>query len=371
MTLREVSERMLEQGERFPTSTLVRIEQGKLDPGVRRLYLLMRLYKIPPHLVADLVELEEQTVAEPPEEDLKTLYDRGIELWQKGEPLQALAYLFKIRQIVPENEKSRLLRQKAILSFAVFARDLGKLRLAQRLVEDLLCDSPDPSLVPRALVIGATVSNDLGSIELALALVQRAAGHVGPRDHQQRAWVLHEEARLLVKAGELERASQMLDKALRLYRKLRDYHGETKAMIVRVPLLEKQGDLDAALAAARKVIRKARQHGHDLSEMSGRLELGRLLVLKGAVEKGLEELRASLSKAVLAGSRYAEFHAHYQLWKAYESIGDKDRMRFELQSASYFVKFIDHSCPEANEVRRILDEKESRGRGRRRRGPSK
>ena len=47
LTLRDVSERMEEMGERFPTSTLIRVEQGKLDPGVRRLHLLMKLYRIP------------------------------------------------------------------------------------------------------------------------------------------------------------------------------------------------------------------------------------------------------------------------------------------------------------------------------------
>ncbi len=52
LSLRAVEQKLAEQGERFPASTLSRIEQGKLDPGVRRLHQLLRLYKIPPHLVA-------------------------------------------------------------------------------------------------------------------------------------------------------------------------------------------------------------------------------------------------------------------------------------------------------------------------------
>ena len=47
LTLREVSERMAERGDRIHVSTLVRVEQGKLDPGVRRLHLLLRLYDVP------------------------------------------------------------------------------------------------------------------------------------------------------------------------------------------------------------------------------------------------------------------------------------------------------------------------------------
>ena len=65
LTLREVSERMAERGGRIPISTLVRIEQGKLDPGVRRLHALLRFYDVPPHLVADLVELEDLAVELP------------------------------------------------------------------------------------------------------------------------------------------------------------------------------------------------------------------------------------------------------------------------------------------------------------------
>jgi transcriptional regulator with XRE-family HTH domain len=77
LTLREVSERMADRGDRIPTSTLVRIEQGKLDPGVRRLHLLLRLYDLPPHLIADLVERVEAVV----EERFGVKLEREFEVW--------------------------------------------------------------------------------------------------------------------------------------------------------------------------------------------------------------------------------------------------------------------------------------------------
>jgi tetratricopeptide (TPR) repeat protein len=354
MTLREVSERIAESGESFPTSTLVRVEQGKLDPGIRRLHLLLRLYGIPPHLVADLVELEELAVEEPRGKDLETLCREGVELWKKGDVGQALAHLFAIRQHVPDDEESKLLRQRATLNFAIAAQELGKFKMARQLVDDLLCEPPDSSLVSRVLILASMVWHDLGSAEMALATLRQAAVHLDDGDLQQKAWVLHQEARLLIKAGDLRDAARALGQALRLYRKLGDTHGEAKASIVRITLLDAKGELDAALAQARKTIRMAEHSGHDLTALSGRLELGRLMIKTGSPGKALEPLHAALSEATRLGERLAEFHAHYQLWKAHQALGDSDRMKFEFQAACYFVKFLDDSSPEATEVRELL-----------------
>lgn len=365
LTLREVSERMAEIGEPFPTSTLVRVEQGKLDPGVRRLHLLLRLYNVPAHLVSDLVELEELAVEEPAGKDLETLFRDGIAHWKRGNVGEALSHLFAIRQHVPADEKSRVLRQNATHTFAVAARELGKLRLARQLVDDLLCEPPDPSLMARVLILASTLWNRQGSVEMALALIRRAADHVRPGDHKEQAWILHHEAKLLVAVGELDEATQVLDRAARLYRKLKNVHGEIQTMIVRVSALEEAGDPDAAISCARKVIRMAERNDHALLAVSGRLDLGRLLVTHGAPEKGLEELRKVLSEAVLLEDRIAEFYAHYQLWKAYQTLGQSEPMKFEFQAAAHFVQFIDEPSPEAEEIRRLADERKRGGRRRR------
>jgi transcriptional regulator with XRE-family HTH domain len=55
LTLRQVCDLMDERGERVPPSTLSRVEQGKLDPSVRRLFLLLDLYAIPLADVSALV----------------------------------------------------------------------------------------------------------------------------------------------------------------------------------------------------------------------------------------------------------------------------------------------------------------------------
>lgn len=56
LTLREVCKRLAERGEQLPPSTLSRIEQGKLDPSVRRLFLLLELYDVPAFVASELVK---------------------------------------------------------------------------------------------------------------------------------------------------------------------------------------------------------------------------------------------------------------------------------------------------------------------------
>jgi len=353
-TLREVSERLQEQGERLPASTLVRVEQGRLDPGVRRLHLLLRLYRIPPHLVADLVDLEQHAVEEPRELDLTVLHREAVDHLRQGNTAQALAHLFAIRQHDEGDGGSRALRQRATLNVASAARDLGKLRLARQLVDDLLCEPPVPELLSRVLIVASTLWRRQGSTEAALAFARQAASHVDPADHEQRAWIHHQEAALLVATRQADAATKAIDKAIRLYRKLGDADGEARARIVRVGALESGGNVAAAIACARRAVRAAQNDGAELPEISARLELGRLLVESGSAEKGIEELRHALARSVVLGNRQCEFHAHYHLWKAYEITGDDDRKSFEFQAAVHFVKFIDDTSAEAREFRHAL-----------------
>ena len=356
LTLREVSDRMAERGDRIPISTLTRIEHGKLDPGVRRLHLLLRLYEVPPHLVADLVELETLAVEQPVGQDLETLYREGVEHWKEGNIAQGLAYLFAVREHVPDDQESQLLRQKATLAFAIAARNLGKFRLARQIVDELLCEPPDPSLIVDVLVLASSLWRGLGSLEVSLALVRQATTHLRPEDHKETAWVLHQEAKVLLEAGRPKEAEQVLARALKHYRSLGDTYGEEVALILRVGVMEKLGQTKKAFACAREVLRLSESHGHARLVISGHLELGRLLVKSGRAGKGLDALREGLGQAVLLGDRNAEFLAHYHLWKAHEQLGDQERARFELEAASYFVRFIDDFCPEADEIHRLLKE---------------
>ena len=355
LTLRAVSDRLAERGERIPVSTLARIEQGKLDPGVRRLHMLLELYRVPPHLVADLVELELIAEVPPVEGDLETLYSDGVAAWKRGDFPTGLACFFAIRKQIPADDESKLIRQRATLGFSIAARNLGKFRLAKQIVDDLLCEPPSDSLLINVLVEASSLWRGLGSFEAALALVRQAATHLNPGDSLESAWIRHQEARLLVESGKLADAEKILNAAIEHYRSQSDPYGEAKALNLRTGLLKKSGEPVAALATAREALRLAEEHQLEGVRLGAQLEMGQLQVETGEVEEGLRTLREGLGDSVRLGNRQGEFLAHYYLWKAHEELGDTDRSRFELQAARYFVRFIDDHSPEADEVRRLMD----------------
>ncbi len=93
-------------------------------------------------------------------------------------------------------------------------------------------------------------------------------------------------------------------------------------------------------------------------------------VRAGSGGPGLKSLEEGLGQAVLSGDRHAEFVAHHHLWKAHEAGGDRERARFELQAARYFVRFVDEASPDADEVRLMSEEGGIHGKqGPRRRRP--
>ncbi len=157
LTLKEVSERLEVRGHPVPSSTLTRIEQGKLDPGVRRLFLLLDLLQIPGHLAADLVQLEAQAGEVPTTQDPDELIEAGLAAWRRGEIGFGLACLFALRERVGDDPAMQLQRQRAMLSFAAAARDLGKFRVARQIVDDLLCEPPLPSILINTLRSTETV----------------------------------------------------------------------------------------------------------------------------------------------------------------------------------------------------------------------
>ncbi len=317
--------------------------------------MLLRLYRIRPHLVADLVDLEDLAVEPPVGKDLKALFNDGLKYWEQGNHAQGLAHLFAVRELVPGDPEARLLRQKAMLTFAIFARTLGKSELAHQLVDDLLREPPDPSILLNVLVLAASVWRGLGSLVAALAFQARAELEVDPGDPRQVAWVFHEKGKLLTLAHEFDAADEALERALQAYRAANDPYGESKALLARVGALVAAGRFPAAIEVARDVLARSQSLGHAELELTARIEIGRNLVASGNAEEGLDALAEALAKAMLLKDRHGQFLAHYCLFKAYEAMGEGDRAALELQSAKYFVRYVDEAAPEADEVRNAID----------------
>ena len=78
------------------------------------------------------------------------------------------------------------------------------------------------------------------------------------------------------------------------------------------------------------------------------------LVQLGQGEEALKVLRETLSEAVLAQDRHAEFHAHHGLWKAYSALGQEKQAEFELAAARHYLAFLEEASEEAAEVRAAM-----------------
>ena len=98
LTLREVQKLTQESGKPIPHSTLARIESGRLDPGVRRLQQLLRLYRLPAQAAGDLLDLESIAGAVPFERDPLKLRTLAIEAWRAGRVPEAMACFFAFRE---------------------------------------------------------------------------------------------------------------------------------------------------------------------------------------------------------------------------------------------------------------------------------
>jgi tetratricopeptide (TPR) repeat protein len=353
LSVAEVTRRLAASGTPIPHSTLIRIEQGKLDPGVRRLHQLLRVYEIPAELVADFVDLENMASKETIEGDDETLYARATALWRAGDLQRGLAHFFELRRRLSASPGREAERHQAILGFAVAARDLGKFRLAKSLIDELLLDGPSGELTTKAFVLAASVWEALGSLDVALALIRDAVERAAPAGPALGALVAHQEAKLLFKAGRVEDASRALDRALTHYRALGDTYGETRAAVLGVRIVERSGIAGEAIGAARQLISFAERHGHAKLALTGQLELGRLLTAGGDHERGLEHLRKALGQAVLTEDANARLIAHHHLWKAYAASGDRARAHIELDSARALTRFVDDLSEEASEIRAL------------------
>jgi predicted Zn-dependent protease len=355
LTLRQVEGQTAAMGELIPFTIIAKVERGLVDPGFRRLNILLRLYHLPLQMAGDLAEVEQFTGELPV--DPAAGYEDAIKEWRAGDLRKAVAYLLALRTQTRDDPADRLKRQKALVAFAIAAASLGKQRLSLHIIEELLLEPLDPSLLVSALVQAGVCWNRLGSGEIALAFLARAETHVPPKDHRQRAWVKHSYASTLVTMKRFGEAEAELVKALEAYRAAKDSYGECGALGVRVRLSFEQGDFKGALEAARAAQRHAQEHGHERLRVMRKIDEGRCLLALKDTAAGIQSLNEGLSGAVALQDGTCRFHAHHYLWKAYAKQGDPSRADIELRAAQYYIASLDEVTPEALEVRATLGQR--------------
>lgn len=351
LSLREACERVTTKGGQISHSTLLRIEQGKLQPSAMDLMRLAAAYDLSEDAVLDAVEAERRGVR-PASGTLAEIIKQGEEHWRRGEISEAFACVLALRGVEAFGEDQVRLLQRACLDFATYARGVGWLRLARGLLDEVLKAPATEELAAQSLVLAASLSRISGMPLVAEAMIEHAA-RVAPRDNViTRAMIEHQRAKLLAESGRFPLASKHLASALRLYRRAGQHTNAMRAEILNIAVLEGLGRTSAALTAASRAVRGAVARGMRQLESNARMERGRLLCACGRAGEGIRELRQALGLATLIEDANTEFHVQYRLWKAYERLGDAASADLALQTARLLLGKIDPNGPEAVDIKR-------------------
>jgi tetratricopeptide (TPR) repeat protein len=315
---------------------------------------LLRLYEVPAYLVANLIEMEELSGAVPTSRDPDKLRRDGFDHWKKGDIGRGLAHLMALRELAPTDEPSRSKRQGAILDFSIAAVGLGRLLLAREILSDLLCEPLDPKLVTRVLLQSATVWTLSGAKHAAIGFLREAEAQADRSDVATMAWLHHAQAKALVERGRLRDAEARAQKAIVAYRRVKDTYGEARGRLLLVHIAEERRDTASGLRLARAARAFATRHGHQGLAGMSLVRTGRIYVHAGKNQQAVSALRTALGEFTRTGDPHGRFLAHYWLSIAYDDLGDRERARFEAQSAAHFSGFVDkRSCPEARDMRAL------------------
>jgi len=350
-TLREVERLTSARGNLIPFSTLARIEQGRLDPGLKRLHALLQLYGLPIQAAGDLLDMEAIAGTVSVEGDLADLRERGTKAWQGGDLPTAFACYLAMRRRADEPATDRAVRHESILSFAVMAAKLGKEHIARQILDDLFLDKPDRPTLLRAFVQAASTWQALGSADVALAHLSGAERLVAPDDHRGRGWILHLRASIQIDLGAFDEAYVNVVEAARHYEMAGRPYDRALALVAMARLEVERGDAARAIRAARRAAAFAARKRFERVHALALIAEVRAHLLDGKADHALTVLTRVLAETIAASDNVIRFYTHFYLSKAYASLGDSVRSHVEFEQARYFVRFVDHASKETSEVR--------------------
>jgi tetratricopeptide (TPR) repeat protein len=341
LTLRQAEERTRTFGKVIPFTTLSKVEQGRVDPGVVRFQQLLEIYDLPQQAALDLVALETMRGPLPRGADAEALYESAVRLRRAGDNAQALAHLYAVKDLVGREPRWTELRHKAQLQFGLLAGALGRFQLSKHLIEQLLEERPPAATVLRCLIQLAVCWERLGVQELALAALGRAELHAMQAGSQERAWVAQQRGLIDLALGNRDEAQRQLEHARKLYREAGDEQGSAKASFSLVRVLLAGGQAKAAIRAASQLVQATGAKALLGLRPQATVLLGLAHLGAKEFENALTALRTALAEAVSVDSTTARFLAHHYLAQVYAEIGDRDRAQAEQVAAEQFRKYID------------------------------
>ena len=361
LTLREVSESMAEMGEPLPISTLARIEQGKLDPGTRRLHLLMRFFDIPAELVTELVSLEVEQAEVPSGKTAKWLREKAKDHFEKGRRAEGLAHAIALLGLVSTDETSAHDRQDALLTLAVMASNQNHDRFAEHIIDQLLCEPPVPKMMWRVLFFAGQIWSAKGAMEVAVALTERAQNHVAPGDRFAYALILGQLGMFRHWQGALDLALENFQHAVRHFRAFSgrlEKEAFPNTLYQYSQVQHQLGQTSQAVRSAREACRIAAEQGFVGVEVKARAVLSRTYAGSGRFDEAEEVLQPAyglINKHTdLDAETCSVYHAQRQIHLLREDPQAADAI---LQRVAPFVERCGTDpSPTIRELREALDE---------------
>jgi tetratricopeptide (TPR) repeat protein len=328
ITLREAEERSRAFGNVIPFSTLGKVEQGRVDPGVIRFQQLLDIYDIPKEVALDVVALESMRGETPEATDPEALYAEAVRLWNARQIGKALGAMYALRQAVTGRPELDGLRQKAQLHLAIVVANLGRFNLSKCLMESLLRERLPDAIRLRCFVQLATAWVRLGNHELAAAMLARAESLAVDAGPLEAGWVAHEHGLIELAIGNHDAAEGFLQRARALYLSGRDDRGAFKVDLSRVRVHLARGEAAAALVLGQDLLSRV-PVGFQGSVL---ILIGQAQLAGGAVDEAIATLRRVLQEAE-SGDAPTRYLAHHFLALAHAEAGDTTRAAAERAAA--------------------------------------
>ena len=354
LTLRDVERRTREFGDPIPFATIAKVEQGRSDPGTKRLHTLLRVYHLSRQSVDELLELESMAGRAPRGRDIRSLRASAIQAWQAGDVRESLACYLAIRTAPAEGADAVKLRQEAMLAFAVVVGNLGKYHLCRQILDSLLLEKPDAKLRVGIYLQQASTWRALGNPDVAMAFLNQAQVHIGSRDTRYRGWVLHQRASIEIDQREFEPAKENLKKARAAYRAAGRPFEEALSLCAMARLEVERQDASQAIRWAQAANELAGARGFDRVRIIAGVQLARAQLLSKRAEDAVQTLRQVLAGSIAVSDDSSRFYAHYYLWKARLALRDTVSATMELREAGHYLRHVDDESREAIEVRELL-----------------
>lgn len=362
-TTRDVVIRTKELGEPIPRVTLQKIEAGTQEPGVRRFYTLLRLYKLPFELIPDLLELESLAAEPPAETDPRTLVVETLAALERGDAGAALARVFALRTQAQSTHDSRKERQRALLTMSGAAILMGRIRLAHRIVEEVLAEPPDEEFLPLALLQCASCHADLGSMDVALGILSRAQEIVQDKFPHLEARVEHKRGMIHTERRDLDAARACLERAGALYSRYPDDEGNLARLEgANINLLIATGQFDEALDRARKALESAESRDQKILMALRHKAIGRCLYALGRFSEAIAAFQSSVGYSLISRDRTTQLQSQYWLYKTYAALRRPEEAESALRNAVDQLSRTDEVTAESRELHELLRTGSAHGR---------